>query len=94
MQDRFTEYVAHYFPERALPISRLSEPKNYAATSEPRGKTMLCAELPCDPSDALWQNSDEELGRMLVEWLAQAGLPVRWGPGRPVESPAATGRRP
>ncbi len=76
-QDRFTEYDAHYFPERALPISRLSEPKNYSLAAEPRGKTMLCAELPCDPSDALWQKSDEELGRMLVEWLAQAGLPVR-----------------
>ncbi|MCL5288150.1 MAG: FAD-dependent oxidoreductase, partial [Acidobacteria bacterium] len=43
----------------------------------PNGKTMLCAELPCDPGDALWEKSDEELGRLLVEWLGQAGLPVR-----------------
>ncbi len=76
-QERFTEYDAHYFPEIALPISRLSEPKNYSLATEPRGQTMLCAELPCDPGDALWEKSDEELGRMLVQWLGQAGLPVR-----------------
>ena len=28
-QDRFSEYDAHYFPEPEIPISRLSEPKNY-----------------------------------------------------------------
>lgn len=76
-QDQFTEYDAHYFPEVGLPISRLSEPKNYAAAREPRGKTLLCAELPCDPSDVLWDKSDAELGQLLVQWLEQAGLPVK-----------------
>jgi hypothetical protein len=76
-QDLFAKFDAHYFPEIEIPISRLSEPKNYGLAKEPRGQTLLCAELPCDPGDALWEKSDEELGRMLVEWLGQAGLPVR-----------------
>jgi protoporphyrinogen oxidase len=38
--------------------------------------TILCAELPCDPQDELWQLSDDELGAKLCEWLAGVGLPV------------------
>jgi protoporphyrinogen oxidase len=76
-QERFTEYDAHYFPEAALPISRLSEPQNYAAADEPRGRTVLCAELPCDPDAPYWGCSDTELGSHLCRWLEQAGLPVR-----------------
>jgi len=75
-QDQFTEYDAHYFPEYAMPISRLSEPKNYSASNEPQGATVLCAELPCDPQEELWALSDDELGAKLCEWLAGVGLPV------------------
>ena len=76
-QDQFTEYDAHYFPEASIPISRLSEPKNYSAAAEPRGVTVLCAELPADPGSPEWEMSDEELGERLCTWLGQAGLPVR-----------------
>lgn len=76
-QDRFTEYDAHYFPEDTIPISRLSEPKNYSASREPRGKTVLCAELPADPASDYWQMSDVQLGESLRMWLEGAGLPVR-----------------
>lgn len=74
--DQFTEYDAHYFPELAIPISRLSEPKNYSAATEPRGTTVLCAELPCDPNEPLWQLDDDALGAELCTWLGNAGLPV------------------
>jgi protoporphyrinogen oxidase len=75
-QDQFTEYDAHYFPEAGIPMSRMSEPKNYSATKEPRGTTLLCAELPCDPGEECWSLSDDELGRRMCGWLADAGLPV------------------
>jgi len=84
-QDRFTEYDAHYFPELEIPISRLSEPKNYHASTEPRGRTLLCAELPADPGSPEWALTDEELGRRLCEWLGATGLPVR-APVRRVEA--------
>ncbi len=74
--DQFTEFDAHYFPEASIPISRMSEPKNYSASSEPKGITVLCAELPCDPGEKWWDMSDEELGREFTGWLGQLNLPV------------------
>jgi protoporphyrinogen oxidase len=74
--DQFTEYDAHYFPGADIAITRLSEPKNYAALSEPRGRTTLCAELPCAPGDKYWNMSDDELGRVVAADLARAGLPL------------------
>lgn len=75
-QDQFTEYDAHYFPELSIPISRMSEPKNYSASSEPKGCTVLCAELPSDPGEPEWALTDQELGDRYCEWLASVGLPV------------------
>ena len=71
--DRFTEFDAHYFPEAAIRISRLSEPKNYSLTSAP-GRTVLCAELPCAQDGEEWLMSDEELGAVVVRDLERAGL--------------------
>lgn len=75
--DRFTEYDAHYFPEQSIPISRMSEPKNYNSAKGPNGLTILCAELPCDPGEKWWSMTDEELGRHYVQWLNDLGLPVK-----------------
>lgn len=72
---QYTEYDAHYFPELSIPISRLSEPKNYSASSEPGGRTILCAELPSDPGDEYWAMSDAALGEALYKWLGDCGLP-------------------
>ncbi len=74
--DQFTEYDAHYFPDAKIRITRLSEPKNYAALSEPRGRTILCAELPCDADDATWQMNDTALGELVAADLSRAGLPL------------------
>lgn len=76
-QDRFSEYDAHYFPEREIPITRISEPKNYSNSHEPAGRTVLCAELPCMPDDAMWRASNEELGELVCQALEKADLPVR-----------------
>ena len=75
-RDQFSTYDAYYFPEMSIPISRLSEPKNFSASFEPRGRTVLCAELPSDPGRPEWEMSDEELGRRLCDWLGCAGLPA------------------
>jgi protoporphyrinogen oxidase len=73
---RFTEYDAHYFPESAITITRLSEPKNYAARNEPQDRTVLCAELPCARGDRFWTMSDGALGDLVASDLARAGLPL------------------
>lgn len=74
--DQFTEYDAHYFPELSIPISRMSEPKNYNAAREPKGVTVLCAELPCDPGEPWWDMTDDEIGEAFCGWLGDLGLPV------------------
>jgi protoporphyrinogen oxidase len=75
-QDQFSTTDAYYFPESLIPISRKSEPKNFTGTTEPRGRTVLCAELPSDPGTPEWDMSDAELGRQLTGWLERARLPV------------------
>jgi protoporphyrinogen oxidase len=77
--DQFTEYDAHYFPERAIRITRLSEPKNYSLTSRP-GRTVLCAELPCEAGGPEWSMADAELGALVRADLERAGL----GPVPPI----------
>jgi protoporphyrinogen oxidase len=76
-QGRFTEYDAHYFPGPRIAISRLSEPKNYSDAELPRDTTVLCAELPCSPTDPVWQMTDDQLGRLVCDGLAAAGIPIR-----------------
>jgi len=75
-QDRFSEYDAHYFPGADFPFTRVSETRNYTDRTEPQGRTVLCAEIPCFRDDANWQMSDADLGTLVADGLAHAGLPV------------------
>jgi protoporphyrinogen oxidase len=74
--EQFTEFDAHYFPDTAIAITRLSEPTNYALADLP-GRTVLCAELPCSTEDAVWRASDAELAKLVAQSLNTAGIPVR-----------------
>ena len=76
-QPRFSEFDAHYFPERDVALTRLSEPKNYGARTEPADRTVLCAEIPCDVGDAVWRSADAELADRVGGALARCGLPLR-----------------
>ncbi len=76
-QERFTEFDAHYFPETEVPMTRMSEPRNYSTAAEPRDRTVLCAELPCSTGDAWWTMPDAELGGRIQEALARLGIPIR-----------------
>lgn len=83
-QNRFSEYDAHYFPDADIPVTRISEPKNYSDSQEPRNTTVLCAELPCFTSDREWTLTDEELGEMVSESLDRACIPLRTRPEKVV----------
>ena len=76
-QPQFTPFDAHYFPESEIRLTRLSEPKNYSARTEPADRTVLCGELPCTVDDAVWRSSDEDLAALVQESLARCGLPIR-----------------
>ena len=72
--DQWTPFDAHYFPEDDIPLTRLSEPKNYSARHEPRGRTVLCGELPCMVDDEVWRSSDAELADLVRDSLGRCGL--------------------
>lgn len=76
-QDQWTEYDAHYFPEAHIKLTRLSEPKNYGISSEPKGRTVLCGELPCAVGDEIWNSSDDELGELVRDSLSHCDLPIK-----------------
>jgi protoporphyrinogen oxidase len=73
-RDRFTPFDAHYLPETWTPVTRLSEPRNYRDGPDPRGRTVLCAELPCAPGDTWWSRSDTQLARAVADTCQRAGL--------------------
>jgi protoporphyrinogen oxidase len=74
--ERYTEFDAHYFPGQEVAMTRMSEPKNYAADGSPAGRTTLCAELPCEADDELWNLSDEDLAVGVARDLDAVGLPA------------------
>jgi len=74
--DRFTPTDAHYFPEEAFRATRISEPKNYSGTATPRGRTVLCAEIPCAVGDEVWTADEAPLGELVAADLERAGLPL------------------
>jgi protoporphyrinogen oxidase len=76
-QPQFSEFDAHYFPEIDVPVSRISEPRNYSAMSEPRDHTVLCAELPGDPGDEFWSLDDNQLGQVVSKALSDQGIPIK-----------------
>jgi protoporphyrinogen oxidase len=74
-QPRYTEFDAHYVPDAAVSLTRLSEPKNYRDGPDARDRTVLCAEVPCAVGDDTWSANDADLGARVAEDLARVGLP-------------------
>src|SRR5262249_8397133 len=79
-EPRFTEFDAHYFPEREIPFTRLSEPKNYSVRGVPADRTVLCAEIPCSRDDEIWKLAPEDVGRRVADGIVAAGLELRTKP--------------
>lgn len=73
--DRWTEYDAHYFPDRDIPFTRVSEPKNYRESPhDPPGRTVVCVEIPCDVGDAVWTASAADIVARVRRGLRAVGL--------------------
>lgn len=67
--DRWTAWDAHYLPGRETPVSRVSEPKGYRDGPDPAGRTVLCAEIPCEVGDATWTAGDDALAAVVTATL-------------------------
>ena len=74
---QWTPYDAHYFPERDVVLSRISEPKNYRDSGDdPRDVTVLCAEIPCALGDDTWTATPDSLAAQVRDALARSELPT------------------
>lgn len=72
----YTDFDAHYLPDRAVLPTRVSEPANYrSAGTDPADRTVLCAEIPCWSDDAVWRSNSTELGQRVADDLVRSGLP-------------------
>jgi protoporphyrinogen oxidase len=74
--DRYSPYDAHYLPDSATPVTRVSEPTNYRDGDDPPGRTVLCAELPCRRDGGLWRADDGALAELVRATLRDRGLPA------------------
>ncbi len=74
---RVTPFDAHYLPGRESISTRISEPANYRDGPDPTDRTVLCAEIPCDVGDDVWNASPESLGERLADDLARLGVTSR-----------------
>jgi protoporphyrinogen oxidase len=72
---RYSPYDAHYLPDPGTPVTRVSEPTNYRDGDDPGGRTVLCAELPCERGGELWRAADGELAGLVRATLRDRGLP-------------------
>ncbi|MET1003645.1 MAG: FAD-dependent oxidoreductase [Acidimicrobiia bacterium] len=74
---RWTEFDAHYFPEADVPLSRISECKNYRdSADDPRDVTVLCAEVPCALGDRRWNETSDELAAQVRDAIARSALAI------------------
>jgi protoporphyrinogen oxidase len=72
---RYSPYDAHYLPDPGTPVTRVSEPTNYRDGDDPSGRTVLCAELPCQPGGRLWEAGEDDLAGLVRATLRDRGLP-------------------
>ena len=74
---RWSEFDAHYLPDRSTPIVRMSEPRNYRdSADDPDDHTVLCVEWPCWVGDDVWNADPWALVEQLLPTLAAQDLHV------------------
>jgi protoporphyrinogen oxidase len=74
--DRLTEYDVHHLPSEGFLMTRVSEPKVIADRRDPAGRTVICAEIPCEVGGDLWDRSEVELASLVTEDLHRAEIPL------------------
>ncbi len=74
---RVTPYDAHYLPGLDSLPTRISEPTNYRDGDDPDDRTVLCAEIPCDPGDTIATATPETLMARVADDLRRLGVTDR-----------------
>ena len=72
-RESVTNVATVYFPDAAIPFTRVYEPKNRSPYMAPAGKTSLVAEIPCQRGDRVWGMQDNDLVQLVCSRLVQMG---------------------
>ncbi|MCG2712051.1 MAG: FAD-dependent oxidoreductase [Candidatus Omnitrophica bacterium] len=63
-----------YFPEKEIPFSRISEPKNFSQVMSPYDKSSLLIEFFCWEGDEIWRADKDALLEQILPWLEKANF--------------------
>ena len=72
-RESVTKMATVYFPDAAIPFTRIYEPKNRSIYMSPAGKTSLVTEIPCQHGDRVWGMKDNDLVQLIRTCLVQMG---------------------
>jgi protoporphyrinogen oxidase len=72
-RDSVTGAATVYFPDSAVPFTRVYEPRNRWRGMSPPGRTSLVAEIPCEGRDPVWNASAEALADRVAGHLENIG---------------------
>ena len=63
-----------YLTDKEALFSRVSDATAFSPTMVPDGKGLFCAEFPCSEGDKVWNQSESELSRHVIEVLVNRGV--------------------
>ncbi len=73
---KWSDFDAHYLPGVGTPITRISEPSNYRdSADDPKDRSVICVEIPCEVGDDIWTATDDELGTIVDRAINDFDLP-------------------
>ena len=73
----WSPFDAHYLPDAATPVSRVSEPANYrSSAADPYDRTVLCFEIPCEVGDEVWTSDEADLLEIVTDAIGRLDLPA------------------
>ncbi len=68
-KDSVTDNHWIYFPDKDCVFQRVMELKNFSKYTAPEGHTNVCAEIPCDYQDAIWNMPDDDLYTAVMDGM-------------------------
>jgi len=63
-----------FFPEKEFCFNRVAEQKSFSPFTGPKDKTVITAELPCDPDSDIFNAPDDFIKPIIVKDLEKAGI--------------------
>ncbi|MBN2251416.1 MAG: FAD-dependent oxidoreductase [Candidatus Altiarchaeota archaeon] len=73
-KDRLFDDNWIFFPEERYVFNRIFEQKSFSPYMIPKGKTVLSAEVTCDPESPYWKMDDGKLAGIVIGQLEEAGI--------------------